>query len=136
MKRPKDSGRDGLSWLHGGRGRSEYRLVRDRTTIATLRFANAWGSLATGDADGSQWTFKRVGFFRPRMTVRAQGSDADLAVFEPGWGAGGVLRFSDGRILRWTGVSFWRLEWAFTRDDGSPLVSFSQRVMGRTGAPV
>lgn len=132
-----DSQNDELSWVQASDGEAGYRLVQDGKSVASLRFAKALGSLATGDAEGSRWTFKRVGVFRPRITVRLEGSETDLAVFEPGWTGAGPLRFSEGRSYRWTNVSFWQLEWAFVRDDdGSPLVRFFQRAVGRHGGPV
>ena len=136
MKQSTDSGQGELSWVQPRRIEAEYQLVRDRKTVASLRWEKALGSLATGEAGDSRWTFKRVGVFRPRVTVRVQGSETDIAVFEPGWSYTGLLRFSDGRSYRWTNVSFWELEWAFTREDGSPLVRFFQRAKGRTGGPV
>jgi hypothetical protein len=38
-----------------------------------------------------------MGFFRPRITIREQGSDSELAVMSIGWAVEGSLRFSDGR---------------------------------------
>jgi len=50
--------------------------------VATLRFQR--GSLADAEAEGHHWTFKRQGFWQPRVTVRLAGSDADVAVFRSG----------------------------------------------------
>jgi hypothetical protein len=55
------------------------------------------GSLANaGSADGD-WTFKRSGFWNPRVTARVAGSDTDIAVFRPRWMGGGTLELPDGR---------------------------------------
>lgn len=122
-----------LTWVRPKRLTQEYTLLRDRTTLATLRFGKRMGSLASAEWGNSRWTFKRVGLFRPRVTVRVQGSEKDIAVFELGWSWTGTLRFSPGPSYRWTSVSFWSQEWAFLREDGSAAVRFWQRALGRKG---
>ena len=64
-------------------------------------------------ADG-HWTFKRTGFFNPRITVRLNGHDTDLALFKPQWTGGGVLEFYSGPRLLWGSSGFWRTHWSFT----------------------
>src|SRR6266849_9596869 len=81
-----------------GAGKLASRLLADGEVAATLTWARSWGSLATGKSGGSEWTFKRLGFLRPRVTVRGTGSDSNLAVLSINWageGAGGVFRWRD-----------------------------------------
>jgi hypothetical protein len=60
-------------------------------------FETVFGSLATAKSSAGAWTFKRVGFFKPRVTVRIQGEENNLVVYYPERaGAEGVLEFSDG----------------------------------------
>lgn len=136
MKQSAPVGSEDLLWTQPRRLDASYRLAQGPRTVATLRFASGLGSRATGEGGGSRWTFKRVGFFRPRVTVRIEGSEVDLAVFELGWSWSGFLSFSSGRRYRWTSLSFWRLAWAFVHEDGCPLVHFSRYARGRRGAPV
>jgi hypothetical protein len=77
-------------------------------TVATLAFRSAFGSFAAAaSADGS-WTFKRVGFWQSRATVRAEGGADDLAVFEHNtWSGGGTLTLSGGRPIRVT-TNLWQ----------------------------
>ena len=56
--------------------RRAYQLLSRGQEIASLRFEKTCGSLATGTQDQDRWTFKRTGFFAPRITVRTNSSDA------------------------------------------------------------
>jgi len=122
-----------LTWVQPRALRAEYQLIADGKALASLRWKKAFGSLATAEAADGRWTFKRVGFLRPRVTVRAEGSVADVAVLEPGTG---VLQFSDGHRYHWVNTSSWGGEWAFASEDGTVLVRFlfpmaSLRMRGR-----
>ena len=85
-----------LSW-HQPKGlRRHFELRIGDEVLATLRWETNFGSLATAETAEGRWTFKRVGFWRPKVTVRAAGSDADLAVFEPRWTGSGTLTLASG----------------------------------------
>jgi hypothetical protein len=92
--------------------------------VATLRFQR--GSLADAEAEGHHWTFKRQGFWQPRVTVRVPGSDADVAVFRPHWAGGGTLDFADGGSVRLSSANFWQSEWVWQEKD-QPLMLFKGR---------
>jgi hypothetical protein len=101
-----------------------YELRASDAVLATLHWENPWGSLATGVTSEGRWTLKRAGFLRPRVTVRVAGSDADAAIVTLHWGGTGDVRLADGHEFRWTHISFWHSEWAFTSTSGEPLLVF------------
>jgi hypothetical protein len=113
-----------LTWVQPSALRNEYQLIADDKALASLRWEKAFGSLATAEAADGRWTFKRAGYLRPRVTVRAEGSEADVATLEPGWTGSGVLQLSDGLRYRWANTSFWSGEWAFVSEAGTVLVRF------------
>ena len=81
-----------LRWVQPHALQREFELRSGEHTAGTLAFRSAFGSLASATTDEGQWTFKRVGFWRSHVTVRAAGSDTDLAVFRNDtWTAGGTL---------------------------------------------
>jgi hypothetical protein len=130
MTRLRDLAGQGLiwskpNWLNGG---SALRLGEQQ--LATLRLRSVWGTLATGETDGDSWTFKRIGFFQNKVTVRSATSDADVAVFVNNWKMGGTLQLPDGRRYR-ANTNFWMTSFAFTDDEGRPLVSY-RRLGGLT----
>jgi hypothetical protein len=70
------------------------------------------------------WTFKRVGFLNPRITVREAGQEGDLALFTPRWTGGGALEFRQGGEYSWGSANFWGTRWAFKKGEGEPLLTF------------
>ena len=115
-----------LHWVQLRVIRHEFELRFEDELHGTLRWEKAFGSLASGTSDDGQWTFKRVGFLNPRVTVRQPGSDLDIAIFKPGWTGSGVLEFPDGRRFQWGQKDFWRLEWIFV-EAGQELLRFKSK---------
>lgn len=113
-----------LLWIQPAARRREHELRAGDEVVATLRFQR--GSLADAEAQGHHWTFKRQGFWQPRVTVRVAGSDADVAIFRPHWAGGGTLELADGRTARLASANFWQSEWIWQEKD-HPLIRFKGR---------
>jgi hypothetical protein len=87
-----------LRWFKG-----DFELRAGDDSVGTLSFHSMWSYLATATSADGTWTFKRTGFWRPEITVRVSGGDADIAVFRYNtWKNGGWLEFRDGRKFRTT----------------------------------
>ncbi len=104
-----------------------YRLEKDGLEDGSLRFDNSTGSRATGQFGTAIWTFKRTGFLAPKVSVRTPGSEADLALFSPGWSGGGSVSFASGRTYHLRQKNFWGSEWAFETEDGSSVIRLSAK---------
>jgi hypothetical protein len=92
-----------LQWLQPRALKMEYELRSGEEIVGTLRFRSSLGTFATGQSGEGGWTFKRVGFWQTRATVRANGADTDLAVFKHNtWSGGGTLELASGRKYRVT----------------------------------
>jgi hypothetical protein len=114
-----------------------YELRAGNAVVATLCWETAWGSLATGETAEGRWTLKRVGFVRPRVTVRAAGSETQAAMVTLDWAGNGDVQLADGHEFRWARMGFWHSEWAFTGTGGQPLLVFKPRfVMMRSEAEI
>jgi hypothetical protein len=86
-----------LEWAQQNVLKMNYELKAGDDVVATLRFRSAFGSHATGENADGCWTFKRVGLFQTRATIRACGSDAEIATFTNNtWSGGGALECNDG----------------------------------------
>lgn len=116
-----------LLWTRPRTFKREYELRAGDELLSTLRWQKACSSLARAESVGGSWTFKRSGCFSQTVTARVSGSEADAAVFRPGWWSGGTLLFSDGRCYRWLHTSFWRSEWAFVEEGDQSLIHFKSR---------
>ncbi len=118
-----------LEWREPKATVRHYELRAGEALCGTLDFRSAWGTLATAEMAAGAWTFKRVGFLNPRVTVREAGSDHDLAVYQPRFWGDGQLALADGATFHWRSINFWSTQWAFTDVAGQPLVTF------RSGVP-
>jgi hypothetical protein len=113
-----------LHWVQPRVLGRDWELRCGGDVVATLAFRSAFGSFAAAaSADGS-WTFKRVGFWQTRATVRVEGGTDDLAVFEHDtWSGGGTLTLAGGRPIRVT-TNFWQSKIEFLTDDDAVLFRY------------
>ena len=113
-----------LKWVQPSVWKMEYELRADDELIATLRFRSSFGSFATAESADGCWTFKRVGFWQTKATIRGCGSDTEIAIFKNNtWSGGGTLELSDGRLLQAT-TNFWQTAFEFRSETGETLVRF------------
>ncbi|HNQ78283.1 MAG TPA: hypothetical protein PK747_04690 [Acidobacteriota bacterium] len=92
--------------------------------MGKLIFGSSMGTLATAETASGIWTFKRVGFLDPRVTIRVAGKEEDIAVFAPRFWGGGNLELRDGRGFKWRSINFWSTRWGFTDRREMPVVDF------------
>jgi hypothetical protein len=125
MKKMHDFIGQPMKWVQTNPAERTYELRAGDDVVARLRWQKPGGSLALGEAADGKWSFKRTGFFSPKVTVRAAGTDSDIAVFTPDWFVGkGTLELAGGVRYRWATTSFWRSEMAFCNEAGQPLVHY------------
>jgi len=111
-------------WHQLKSGRPEFELLDGVRVIATLAFSNSLGTLATATAGAAGWTFKRVGFFQQRVSIRARGSEASLGEFVNGtWTEGGTLTLRNGRRFNAT-TNLWNTKWRVEDDAGRLVLRF------------
>lgn len=112
-----------MQWVQPKLLKRHYDLLAGADLIAALDFRR--GTLADAASQSESWTFKREGFWHPRVTVRALGSETNRALFGPHWGGGGELRTKDGRTYTLKVASFWHSEWQWQEQDRI-LVNFKR----------
>ena len=114
-----------LSWSQPKALQRAFELREGDRLLGTLSFVKSFGSLAEASMATGDWTFKRVGYFRPRVTVRRRGQETDLAVYQPkGWGSEGELQFAGGRVYAWKPANFWATRFNFVDGAGRALIAF------------
>lgn len=124
MRRIVDLVSEPVRWEQPSAFKMEYELRAGQEVAATLRFRSSFGSFATGESADGCWTFKRVGFWRTRATVRVCGAEEDLGAFRNNaWTGGGVLELPDGRSYP-ANTSFWMTGYEFTTAGGAPLLRY------------
>lgn len=113
-----------LIWCQPDTWKSGYELCAGDEVVATLRLPKLWGSLAEAESADGRWTFKRVGFWRQRVTIRNAGEEADLGTFDPRWTGEGTLRIGDV-YYQWDATSFWKQTFVWRDHLGQELMAFA-----------
>jgi hypothetical protein len=114
-----------LKWIQPQALKQEFELRAGDEVVATLRFKSSFGSLATAESADGCWTFKRVGFWHPRVTIRVCGDDTDIAVFKNRtWNNGGTLEFPDGRRYL-ADLNFWATRYELTTETDEVLLRYT-----------
>jgi hypothetical protein len=117
-----------LEWSQPAAMSRDSELRAGGELVATLRFRSMFGTFATAESRDGCWTFKRVGFWQQRVSIRVCGSEEDVAMFRNNtWSGGGRLEFPDGREIRAT-TNLWRSKLDFVTGAGDePLVQLRMR---------
>jgi hypothetical protein len=113
-----------LKWVQPSAWKFHFELRADDEVVATLRLRSSFGTFATAESADGCWTFKRIGFWQTKATIRDCGSDAEIAVFKNNtWSGGGTLELSDGRKFS-ASTNGWRTTFEFKSETGETLVRF------------
>ena len=116
-----------LKWVQPNFSHTEYELLHNNELAATLRLRSLKGTLANAESADGSWTFKRVGFFKTRVTIRSAGSEEETAVFHNNtWKGGGTLEMPDGQKFYAT-TNFWGSKWSFQTEEEQPLIHFNNQ---------
>lgn len=115
-----------LKWVQPHALKMEYELHAGDMVAGNLNFRSSFGSFATATSADGSWTFKRVGFWQTKVTVRSSGTETDLAVFRNNsWSGGGTLEFPDGRKYL-ANTNFWSTKYEFRTETGEALISYKK----------
>ena len=125
MKSMRDVAGGELDWVQPARTKQAFELRSGDEVVGTLVWARM--SLAAGETADGSWTFKREGFWHPRVTVRLAGSEDNIAQFSPNWGGGGTLDVVGRPQLRFGSANFWHSQWDWMDPADKPLVQFKSR---------
>jgi hypothetical protein len=101
-----------------------YELRVDLQRFARLEWVTPVGSLATGTAADGHWTIKRMGFLRPRITVRLADQEPNLAIWSSIARGQSLLAFRDGRSFLWRATRRRHGERGFFDGRGVRVISF------------
>ena len=113
-----------LKWEQPSGFKEEYELRAGEELVATLRFRSSFGTLATAESADGCWTFKRVGFWQPKATVRRCNEDDDIAAYKnETLTSCGLLTLSDGRTFS-AESNFWQTKFEFSNESGETLIQF------------
>lgn len=125
-----------LKWEQPRALKEEYELRAGEELVATLRFRSSLGSFATAESADGCWTFKRVGFWQTRATVRRCNEDEDIATYKnETLSSGGLLTLADGRTFS-VESNFWQTKFDFSNEAGETLIHFKADGLLHTSSTV
>ena len=123
-----------LLWVQPAARKKAHELRAGDEVVATLVFQGA--SLADAVAADQHWTFKRQGFWNPRVTARVAGTDAEVAVFRPRWMGGGSLDSPKGKTIDLSAANLWHTRWVWKEGDSTPVLFKAHQGFIKSGAEV
>lgn len=97
-----------------------YQLKQGDDVVGSLQWQKGWGSLVLGETRAGSWSFKRVGFFTTKVSVRVPGSEQEIAAFYPSLMSGGRVEFSDGRAWGLHTQGLFNQQYELTNSSGQP----------------
>jgi len=110
-----------LYWIQPKTLSRHFELRTDDATLGRLDFETAFGSLATARTASRAWSLKRVGFFKPLVTVRVAGTETNIALYRPRWtGTEGEIEL-EGHRYTFKVSNFWATQFEI-RDSLDRLV--------------
>src|SRR5215831_21062239 len=113
-----------LRWSQPRALKMKYELRASDELLGTLMFRSSFGTFATAKSGDGCWTFKRVGFWQSKVSIRLCDSDQDLAVFHNNtWSCGGTLLLPGGRRFKAT-TNLWLTRFEIQTEDDERLLIF------------
>jgi hypothetical protein len=127
MKTIRELGNKVLRWQPSVESKESWELRSGDDVVGTVAWQNPTrdGTLVVATSADGHWSFKRVGVFIPRVTVRIVGTDTDVATVTPHLGRS-VVDFADGHTVHLLRRGFWHNEFALTQSNGEPLLVFKE----------
>jgi len=125
MKSLKEAGQEHLNWRQPRTTHQFFELKSKEDLFGTLLFPKSVGSLAEAETADGKWTFKRIGFFSTKISIRKSGEENDLAIFKPNLTASsGALDFAYGKKYQWHSSNFWGTRFEFKDEKGETILTF------------
>jgi hypothetical protein len=123
-----------LVWTQQSMLKQEYDLLFGGEKVAVLRFPKMMGTLGVAESGDGTWTFERLGFWKSKTVVKANGSTEELGSYVSNtWKGGGVLELPTGKnFIVWR--SAWKGLSEFRTEDGEALFQIHQRGAFRVSA--
>jgi hypothetical protein len=123
-----------LTWSQASAFKNEYELRFGGELVASLRLPKMIGTMGVAESSDGSWTLERVGFWKMRTVIKANGSADELGSYRnTAWKSGGVLELPGGKkFIVWK--SFWKRIFELRTEAGEPLYQLQQLTTFRVSA--
>jgi len=97
--------------------RSYYELTHGEELIGSITFTKAFGTLAQVKIVDEEWSLKRMGFWKPYITVRRKDETRDYyqIPFSGKWQGLLTLTTHTGDLYELSQTGFWNPKWAWMK---------------------
>ncbi|MEM7105190.1 MAG: hypothetical protein AAF502_18780 [Bacteroidota bacterium] len=93
-----------------------FELKFDEELLATIQWPTWFKTTAHGKTAFGEWTIKRVGIFKPKISVRLKGSKRDLYVLKMKSYRKGTIQMDDRKVV-WDYIQMWKSEVGWIEND-------------------
>jgi len=125
MELLKNAEKHELFWEQPSAMEQSFILCCGENILAKLDFTSAFSSMCEAIFGSERWTFRREGFWSPKVSVRQPDSKSDLAMYKPKWtGTQGEIRFSTGEVYSWSAAGILRTRYSISRGDGLEIITY------------
>jgi len=108
-----------LTWSTVPKSRPRtYTLTQGTAVVGKLSWQKDWGSLVLGETRTGSWSFKRVGFFNTRVSIRTAGTEQEVAAFHPHLFGGGWAELSGNHMWRLQAKGLFKQTYEFVDHSG------------------
>jgi len=101
--------------------RAFYELTRGDEIIGSITFTKTFGTLAEAQIFNEEWSLKRMGFWKPYITVRRKNDDRDYlqVPFSGKWQGLLTLTTHKGELYELSQIGFWNPKWVWMKQKSS-----------------
>jgi hypothetical protein len=99
--------------------RSFYELTQGEEDLGSITFTKPFGTLALVQLFGEEWTLKRMGFWKPYITVRRKDENNDYlqVPFSGKWQGLLSLTTHTGQLYELCQIGFWSPKWVWMKQN-------------------
>ncbi|QDA59513.1 hypothetical protein [Hymenobacter jejuensis] len=99
----------------------DYELQNGEIVVGTLKRQSIWQPLTEASTPAQSWTFKRIGCFHRKITVRPAGAPTNSALVSRQWNGQAEIVFANGKQFYFRKKSFWSTTWQWRTETGEVL---------------
>jgi hypothetical protein len=125
-----------LFWSQSDKDRNFYELVCEKEIIGSLRWKKQFSPKATAECKKKNWIFRSIGFFKPRVVIRAEKKDENIAIFEPKRNGEGNLFFDKENYFYWKPADLSYNEFAFFDKESDNFIIKIRKVRSKKSSEV
>jgi len=119
-----------LNWIQPSSFERRFELHSEKGVFGKLYFETvdtASGSLTSTDQTTESWTFKRVGLLNSHITIRAAGTNDNVAIYRSKLFGDGWIEFTKGSKFHWKSISGIGSKWGFANEQEEILLAMKSK---------